>query len=67
MLYHFSYTIAHLQRANLADSTFDGTFVFRTDIADADLSTAAIRSVHADQVKWREVKPLNYADIRAID
>ena len=42
---------AHLGRADLKDSELYGTFVFRAAVADRDLSPAAIRSVHAGQVK----------------
>jgi uncharacterized protein YjbI with pentapeptide repeats len=41
---------ANLSGADLARSAFDGSFVFRTNIAVADLATMAARSVHADQV-----------------
>jgi len=42
---------ANLTGAGLADSDFDGTFVFRSSIPNTNFVTAAIRSVHADQVK----------------
>jgi uncharacterized protein YjbI with pentapeptide repeats len=41
---------ADLSKADLASCDLDATFVFRTNIADADLSTSAVRAVHADQV-----------------
>ena len=41
---------ANLSAADLAGSDFINVFVFRTNSADADLVTAAIGSVHADQV-----------------
>jgi uncharacterized protein YjbI with pentapeptide repeats len=60
----------NLTDANVADSILDETFVFRTDIADADLTTAAIRSVHADRLEDSErfgspPEPLTPADIEA--
>jgi uncharacterized protein YjbI with pentapeptide repeats len=61
---------ADLSDADLSNSTFDGTFVFRTSIAEADLATAAVWSVHADQVKDSEKfgsppEPLTPADVEA--
>ena len=61
---------ADLSGAALTDSGFDETFVFRTDIADADLTTAAVRSVYAEQVKvsarsGSPPEPLTPADVEA--
>jgi uncharacterized protein YjbI with pentapeptide repeats len=42
---------ADLRYADLSDSELDNTFVFRTDIRDAHLATAAIRSIEAGKVK----------------
>jgi hypothetical protein len=57
---------ADLRGADFADSDLDGTFVFRTNIANADLSTAAIHSVRAeaDQVK-EEIDALRPPDVDA--
>jgi hypothetical protein len=41
----------NLNSVDLADSTLDETFVFGTNITAANLATAAVRSVHTDQVK----------------
>jgi Pentapeptide repeats (8 copies) len=58
---------ADLRRADLSDSDLDGIFVFRTDIGDANLATAAIRSIEADKVKPVDhpgkTEPLNEADV----
>jgi uncharacterized protein YjbI with pentapeptide repeats len=59
---------ADLSGADLADSDLKGAFVFRTSVAKANLSTAAIGSVRADQVKpaaGDKVEQLNDADVRA--
>jgi len=59
---------ADLSDADLGDSTFDGTFVFRTNIAGANLSTSSIRPVRADQAKVgdkRNVESLNPTDVDA--
>ena len=42
---------ANLRNANVTASAFDETYVFRTSISYVDLATAAVRSVHSDQVK----------------
>jgi uncharacterized protein YjbI with pentapeptide repeats len=57
---------ADLSDADLSDAEVDRTFVFRTDFADANLATAAIRPVHADQVKPDEddkIEPIGQADV----
>jgi Pentapeptide repeats (8 copies) len=58
---------ADLSSADLEFTELEGTFVFRTDHATADLSTAAIRSVRADQVRpgtlSTKVDQLNDADV----
>jgi uncharacterized protein YjbI with pentapeptide repeats len=41
---------ANLRGADLTGSEFKGAFVFRSDIADANLATSAIRSVQAGPV-----------------
>ena len=46
---------ADLSRANLTGSLFDQTFVFRAVIAYADLATASVRFVRADQVNGSEM------------
>ena len=42
---------ANLRGADMEDSALVGTFIFRTNVADTDLSMTAIRSVYANQVK----------------
>lgn len=62
-----------LSNLDLADSEFDEAFVFRTKIGNADIATAAIHSVHPDQVKIGdydhppppELSPLKQSDIDA--
>ena len=57
---------ADLSRANLADSYFNEVFVFRTNIVDANLATAAIHLVHADEVKLGKdgrVEPLEQREV----
>ena len=57
---------ADLSSTDMADATIDGTFVFWTNVADADLSTTAVRSVRADPVKASEiteVTPLTAPDV----
>jgi uncharacterized protein YjbI with pentapeptide repeats len=54
----------NLKGADLSETALDRTLVFRTDISDANLSTAAIRSVHADPVTLSEtgdLRPLERA------
>jgi uncharacterized protein YjbI with pentapeptide repeats len=46
---------ADLRGAEMADGELDGTFVFRTDITNANLSTSTIASVQADRVKLSDV------------
>jgi uncharacterized protein YjbI with pentapeptide repeats len=41
---------ADLGYADLSDGELDMAFVFRTDISDAELATAAIRNIQADKV-----------------
>jgi hypothetical protein len=60
---------ADLSKADLTNSDLDGAFVFRANMAFADLATSAIRSIHADQVEpakdsdWLE--RLNDPDVEA--
>jgi uncharacterized protein YjbI with pentapeptide repeats len=57
---------ADLRSADLSDSELEGTFVFRTDISDANLATAVIHSIEADKVKREDsgkTAPLTEADL----
>jgi uncharacterized protein YjbI with pentapeptide repeats len=57
---------ADLALASMADAEFNEAVFWRTNVADADLSTAAIRSVHTDQVKlddMDDVQPLAQSDV----
>ena len=47
---------ADLRSADLSDSELEGTFVFRTDISDANLATAVIHSIEADKVKREDFR-----------
>ena len=57
---------ADLRSADLSDSEHEETFVFRTDISDANLATAVIHSIEADKVKREDsgkTAPLTEADL----
>jgi uncharacterized protein YjbI with pentapeptide repeats len=57
---------AHLASAEMSDSELDHTFVFRTDLTDVNLSTAAVRSPVTDGVRLSDmgdVEPLMPADV----
>jgi hypothetical protein len=59
---------ANLSGADMEDSALVGTFIFRANVADADLSTAATRSLRVDQVKKdydEKIKPLSLPDVEA--
>jgi uncharacterized protein YjbI with pentapeptide repeats len=58
---------ADLSKANQTDSDLSGAFVFRTNMAEVDLSNSAIRSIRADQVKLGDthIEPLRVPDVDA--
>jgi uncharacterized protein YjbI with pentapeptide repeats len=58
---------ADLSKANETDSDLSGAFVFRTNMAEADLSNSAICSIRADQVKLgdTDIEPLRVPDVDA--
>ena len=53
----------------MSDSEFDATFVFRTGVNHANMSTSAIRSVEADRFLLKKgdnsmkIEPLTPADV----
>jgi hypothetical protein len=52
----------------MADAQLDTTFVWRTNIAKADLSTAAIRSVRTDQMErlGNKIGPIAPSDVNEL-
>jgi uncharacterized protein YjbI with pentapeptide repeats len=57
---------ADLRGADMSDTELDKTFVFGADISDANLATAAIRTIETDKVKRDDsgkTAPLSEADV----
>ena len=60
---------ADLGESEMSDSEFDATFVFRTGVNHANMSTSAIRSVEADRFLLKKgdnstrIEPLTPADV----